>query len=922
MDSSSSSSKRDDPGTTNAKEHRQKRFKVGKACYACRVKKIKCDGVQPCMQCKARQRPCTFSLDGTMDEEDVAINEAAASGGNSEASTPAAPPPAAQQPSAPSQAPSHQGKRTTAQDALILGVSQSIPSAEQWKKQWHQQMDATEQRLERLSQQELRGGKWHVQAQRLLEPFYQFDTPTHENKTSVGTDDEAKKKKKRGTVTNQSMGMVAAAGLNLPAKAQQRHWIDVYYEQKYALFPILPKDYFMDQFDHHGPLVSHSPVLLLALFAHAALADDDANQAELYARQAKLLLVDAEAHISTVVALCLVALYESPYATTRGQAYVGMAIQFSHQLGLFRRCAHVDYAQLELRKRVAWACYVLDKLTCVARDTPPMLTLDNVPLEIPVLHWPNEDHEHMEWQVAHIKLMQLAERIMRHSETNNHNNDDDYQKDQELLQWLRMLPPHLQWHAPTNVNDPVHAPTSLVGHIHLVFLLIQLRVLTPYALQPDHLLHARCTTVATHLTMLVDALVDKDVALLSNALVGTAAIVASRAHLLLQANSNADRARQCFQRTTRVLLKITRQRHFAVPDLAKYIQCVDQELKRADASSSAAAAEAAAVAAAAAAASLLESPSIYINGSAEASSSAASSSSSSSSHALHHQQAHSGFHIPDTPATTASLHSSTHPFFHQHGTMTTHLHQQQAEELHDPLAFLHQPTTWFERMAPSSLDALLYKSRSIVEHAGDDLLNGGGLLMSHAKLNDPATLSTWFKQLHESTPSSSSISSNSHHHDHANHVHHPPIHALPTSTSTSSSASSDTGILWTAQDQHQHDHHHQQQQQQQQQQQHQQQHQHQQHQHHPQHQPLYTKEEQHIESPAAAQITPRPLGQYMNIGLGVYASAHQHHSDVIRQHIPEMNGNSNNHLARSVILTHQGQVIVKQDPTDFTPPAP
>ncbi|KAG2234210.1 hypothetical protein INT48_006010 [Thamnidium elegans] len=43
---------------------------------------------------------------------------------------------------------------------------------------------------------------------------------------------------------------------------------------------------------------------------------------------------------------------------------------------------------------------------------------------------------------------------------------------------------------------------------------------------------------------------------------------------------------------------------------------------------------------------------------------------------------------------------------------------------------------------------------------------------------------------------------------------------------------------------------------------------------------------------------------YTNVGLGIYASAHQHHNDVIRQHLPN---------SRSVSMTHQGQVIVATD---------
>ncbi|KAG1146260.1 hypothetical protein G6F36_015050 [Rhizopus arrhizus] len=41
-------------------DSKQKRLKVGRACHPCRMKKIKCDGKQPCMQCKARRRKCSY----------------------------------------------------------------------------------------------------------------------------------------------------------------------------------------------------------------------------------------------------------------------------------------------------------------------------------------------------------------------------------------------------------------------------------------------------------------------------------------------------------------------------------------------------------------------------------------------------------------------------------------------------------------------------------------------------------------------------------------------------------------------------------------------------------------------------------------------------------------------------------------------
>lgn len=44
-------------------------------------------------------------------------------------------------------------------------------------------------------------------------------------------------------------------------------------------------------------------------------------------------------------------------------------------------------------------------------------------------------------------------------------------------------------------------------------------------------------------------------------------------------------------------------------------------------------------------------------------------------------------------------------------------------------------------------------------------------------------------------------------------------------------------------------------------------------------------------------------------GLGVYASAHQHHTDVLRQHMPNI---KTNNLNRPVLLNHFGQVVVQQ----------
>jgi hypothetical protein len=69
-------------------------------------------------------------------------------------------------------------------------------------------------------------------------------------------------------------------------------------------------------------------------------------------------------------------------------------------------------------------------------------------------------------------------------------------------------------------------------------------------------------------------------------------------------------------------------------------------------------------------------------------------------------------------------------------------------------------------------------------------------------------------------------------------------------------------------------------------------------------------QQQRADEQARLNVPPQQP-QYMNIGLGVYASAHQHHTDVIRQHF--MSSDDRNNSVRPVILTHHGNVVVANE---------
>ncbi|CAO3581369.1 unnamed protein product [Absidia cylindrospora] len=69
-------------------------------------------------------------------------------------------------------------------------------------------------------------------------------------------------------------------------------------------------------------------------------------------------------------------------------------------------------------------------------------------------------------------------------------------------------------------------------------------------------------------------------------------------------------------------------------------------------------------------------------------------------------------------------------------------------------------------------------------------------------------------------------------------------------------------------------------------------------------------------SPSSTSLGMASASPYKSIGLGVYASAHRHHSDVIGQHYhgrneTNMSATGNNKMDhRPVILNHHGQVLV------------
>ncbi|KAI8096487.1 fungal-specific transcription factor domain-containing protein [Halteromyces radiatus] len=850
-------------------DRKPKRFKVGRACYSCRVKKIKCDGIQPCMQCKARQLSCTFSSDGAMDDDDMIINNDTPNqedhldnGQEMEKSLI-----------------STTMTATTSKTTTTITTTMNRQSSIQ-----RQQLENTNKSLDYLGTRwpgEGNEGKWYINEQHLIEITTDLSTKVNFNNTT------------------------------LPSRKVQSQLIKSFYREKYPLLQLIPFDYFSQEFDKNGPLIS--PFLLLVMFAHAS---DDDQVADSYFKQALELLDYAMTFpsLSTVVALCLLSLYEpnSDYRFT-SRAYGAMAFRMCNGLGYGQLHQTSDIAHEELRKRILWGCYCLDKMQGIYYGDAWMIRLDDINMDLPRCHWPNEDQEEMEGFVAIIKLMQMAERCLKpdHFSKQSVHMDETFAMHlhQELIQWLQALPPHFHWTPlPTLHSTSTPVPTepprnSSVAHLHLLFNMIQLRILLPFASPScsNQLLHQRCISAATNLTQITCSMAEQNNLITSYLLTATGIMLSTRAHLLNCTNQTTNLARHSrfmFQRGMRSLSSMMRRRQRLIPGVDSFVIRVEQALHIADSQ----------VTANDLVGSFLVSTNdthgttdtttttttttttinnannhMYLSGSeqnaAEVLSQAFGTSTSSSSPPP-----------PPPSSSTTTTSSSLDWRSHQHNNHSHYQrHHEQPEQLHHssvPLYFLETSEmdhVWNERMAPSSVDALLYKSRFFMDDQRQQDLTTGGLLMSHAKLNDPSSISNWFMrqtkdrhweaQTSSTTPSSTTTtsipSSNT------------PSQSMMTNISTrtattTTTTTNDNSVFW----------------------------------------PIVSSSETESSSiTKKSPVTPttaRSLGHYMNIGLGVYASAHQHHNDVIRQHIPEATGSSSS--SRPVILTHQGQVIVT--PTD------
>lgn len=164
--------------------------------------------------------------------------------------------------------------------------------------------------------------------------------------------------------------------IEMPSNEIQMHLIDLYFKSRYKITPMIPKRLFYEQLRTKGPIIT--PFLLNAMYcvvSNYSTLPDIPGPSVFYNRAKRLLddFLDTP-RVSTVAALCLLALYEPLPSKTKGITdqhcrswmFSGMACRMCLELGLNvdtpSSRADMGPDGIEFCRRVFWSCYLLDKM--------------------------------------------------------------------------------------------------------------------------------------------------------------------------------------------------------------------------------------------------------------------------------------------------------------------------------------------------------------------------------------------------------------------------------------------------------------------------------------------------------------------------------------------------------------------------------
>ncbi|KAL1928681.1 hypothetical protein VTP01DRAFT_2467 [Rhizomucor pusillus] len=326
------------------------------------------------------------------------------------------------------------------------------------------------------------------------------------------------------------------APIDMPSRQVQEHLINVFFTHCNNISPIISRSMFFDQLNVKGPIIT--PLLLNIMYAHAAKHVDDpsfrsdpndpSTQGNLFYNRARRLVDDFMdiPRVSTVIALLYMASYdyESPYGETRLRSsrawmYSGMAVRMCLELGLHTAnySSQMSQFDIDLRKRVLWTCYVMDKLESCMTERPWMLRAKDISLDFPT-PLPEDDAAErcvLEGFGQLCRLLMLVEKVIQFFAYDNKGRSVWTMEEEnqtlrfldEIQQWRENLPASLKW-SPSDTSSSLFITSmpasAIVANLHLVAYDLELSLVMCSRFQDERLHRERRRALANTITHLVN----------------------------------------------------------------------------------------------------------------------------------------------------------------------------------------------------------------------------------------------------------------------------------------------------------------------------------------------------------------------------------------------------------------------------------
>ncbi|KAF9337225.1 hypothetical protein BG006_005797 [Podila minutissima] len=342
----------------------------------------------------------------------------------------------------------------------------------------------------------------------------------------------------------------------LPPRDLAEHLIDCYFSYVHPNLPIIHKPTFMRQYRNSDPSKRPPAVLLHAMFAIASRfstnpeitgRDPEAFGDEYFDRAKRL--VDLEYELprqSSIQALLLMVNYRFTSAKSGGRVWVmlGMAIRMAQDLGMHRSSSrwHLPPLETEIRKRLWWACYVMDRWASACLGRPVGIDDNDCDVDYPCSmeqDWadadgnpvsPGQDVEQVKQKatlaltyfVETIKLAEILGQILQRvysAKTRGHDRtmvrSTIVELDNNLTRWLLSLPSELKYDHKVDVKNLDRSVANIHLSYYSVLILLHRPHMTPTALTKSKLSESMpslniCVSAANSITHLGERLAQDD----------------------------------------------------------------------------------------------------------------------------------------------------------------------------------------------------------------------------------------------------------------------------------------------------------------------------------------------------------------------------------------------------------------------------